>query len=1003
MNVLIDKNNNLKEIDYTFILKEILKNIKSVKVHSGTKYILVNELSSISKNIAQNILQNDDLEKRLNLNCPENEIISSVNFKDEKEFRKNIKLIDESLEEILKETDFSHFLINNLKDYQKQNIKRTVNFGLDFDFKNQSLQKNKMNLCFDKNTKHKKRLRVEEVNINIKISEIKENIKKSIINTIKKSCDLDEDVMENLIDEVNSESEDIKLLFDLLDSEALARVKRSIGYIYLEYVFENFETKKEENNIKQENLVKDYIRRFKLFDEFLVELSKKSINDCLINEIDICDLFSRENAFDELPIIGVVDGNIFEDSDENFKNCKFTMKLKLNGKVSKYNYDSAYDYYIDCMKNRVEQKKDEISTKKRFKIFFLYNFFIRNLGQLDYNPCKNFYMLKENLEKDFDNNFEKFINMLEIKLNQDNTKQNLKQIENYFKQSIKQKTYKSNKKELTLDLILHQNILDKAEFENYKIIKDCVDRKYGTKPYLRYVSVTENKKYEDSLFSTNINVVFETFSTVEQNKIENLTFDYDLKNTKTVSVVFYPYLENEDMKNEFKEIKNQTLSGKACFYIDSTRDEEFFSDKKMFFVYSFVYNLISYMITKKVLEKLNLDSKTYVSIIRHHNKLTKEKTSKSHELIRSLSKTLSHLLSKDYKVSSQGFDVFSNNYKVYNYFNKQTKNNKQEEIERLVYFKYKNAQKSLYSKVTKNFIIKDIKNIDLKNEKIAMIALSSSKSDFDKETGISTLFGDVVTFDLNSFESNLHLRCENLSSFTENYDKKDLYEKPTILRDIIHKLYKMDYKKIIYISKAPFTTDLNITKKQQVYFMNEKLINFIKGNLKDLIIYPLYYDTFYLYDYENNEKTMYIDDYYELEKLNEGISKSSANIFNLYSGKTVVNNKENYQDDFCYNQMIFYKTLFNIYESKILNTNISEGLILNSTNKKIITNCITCYHYSKYEANLNLNIKINPYENLIGESGISNTSVYEYEISKYKKLKFNSLSFLKEVEKSMEV
>ena len=62
---------------------------------------------------------------------------------------------------------------------------------------------------------------------------------------------------------------------------------------------------------------------------------------------------------------------------------------------------------------------------------------------------------------------------------------------------------------------------------------------------------------------------------------------------------------------------------------------------------------------------------------------------------------------------------------------------------------------------------------------------------------------------------------------------------------------------------------------------------------------------------------------------------------------------------------------------------------------------LTLYHFSRYEGGIgNINLKLDPYENLIGDDSVGALSIFKHMTGG---VKFNSLAFLTEVRKALNV
>jgi hypothetical protein len=100
--------------------------------------------------------------------------------------------------------------------------------------------------------------------------------------------------------------------------------------------------------------------------------------------------------------------------------------------------------------------------------------------------------------------------------------------------------------------------------------------------------------------------------------------------------------------------------------------------------------------------------------------------------------------------------------------------------------------------------------------------------------------------------------------------------------------------------------------------------------------------------------------------------------------------------------VISYATLLNIYEGILDDQDIREGLMYDRGLKNDLLQYLTLFHFSQYEAapkkTQNISLKLNPYQNLIGDYSVGAFSIFNQMSGK---AKFNLLAFLTEVRKAL--
>ncbi|WP_308253938.1 hypothetical protein [Geminocystis sp. GBBB08] len=182
--------------------------------------------------------------------------------------------------------------------------------------------------------------------------------------------------------------------------------------------------------------------------------------------------------------------------------------------------------------------------------------------------------------------------------------------------------------------------------------------------------------------------------------------------------------------------------------------------------------------------------------------------------------------------------------------------------------------------------------------------------------------------------------------------------------------------------------------------MSKAVLKKLKGDRQDIRIYPIFFDKYFVVKLEGKlggEKqpttSLYIQDTEYLGKLFEDDSQKSVVFFNLFNGLYVGKKEERN-----YRGVMSYSTLLNTYDEILDNQDISQGLIYDKESNNLkddILQYLTFFHFSRFEANKNvINIKLNPYENIIDDSSVGKHCLFSFA---NKKVDFNSLAFLTEV------
>ena len=959
-NTLRDVSNHLATIDYTKVLQKAEEKVKEISIQSTNTYMDFNNLNNVVKDIMKELkAEHGTVFDILDINRDKKPKHITLNHKDYEVFMSQIEKLAEGIQ--VKSPDKS--VLSTLEDLKKQDKKR-VNFGVTYPFTDRQLLR-KM-VSFTEKHQGEERLRVDEVEIKLDLKEIESQLKTSIINLLKQECE-DEDVLEEKIEKVEQGKYQVNEVINLLNDESLARIKRTVSYLYLEYLLSSARDKKSSKYC----LACNYIKRFKLLEQYLKELVTRPDEEGKVQigmrSYDLCDVLSEGNAFDALPFVGKVNGVLLEDRDTEQKTFKIALRMKLNGSVQKEGSTSSLAYHINAF--RGEKKND----KNRLRTFFLYTFMLVNLRDESFDPIANWKKIKKMIEgSSFEEVAEKFVD--KHKSSDSELHIVAEEMKGLFTDLIKYKVsgLQCSNKVYSRNLILYRGIME-ADFENPTLFKKVEYKK----EYLKYVSVVEDEgPSETTLLNMPITITIQSRSLYEKGETEQTKLAYQLEDTRILPIVLYPDMPKKVMEqrlgNLWQEL-NQVYHIRIPYVLT---EKEIIGEDGL--LYSVIYITVVYLLLHKVLKGINaLENKClYIPLNRVHSERQQNEAAKVSEYIRNISKVLEHLLAVDYRAMSQGF--------VY---------------DKAQYNAYLNAASSMYNRVTKTF--KQPKGFKL--DKAAIIVVTSRKCDniAGNSQEIALLMGEVILFDKDN-EGNMI--CDSWKTFSDYYRTDDFYQKPRVLSDVVNELYQKGYTKIIYIAKAPYSSKLNITNQMEnKFFMNEEIIEMMKVNKQGLMIYPLYFEQFFAVDYKGAtdiHEALYVSNTSEIDHYLTNNSQSIAGVLNVYSGKVVGSSHQ--KKGKYYRSVMLYSTLCNMYQDKQTNAALFEGLVSETTLKQGLVEILIMLHYARYEADKSSSIKINPYERLIGDDSVAARSVFTFECDRLKELNFNMLAYLTDVKKILD-
>lgn len=802
------------------------------------------------------------------------------------------------------------------------------------------------------------------------------------------------DILNDLVEDQEKKS-DFHKLKHLMNTQALGKVQREARIRYLEFILENVRSDKDAIYLE------DLIRRLRLIEEYFNNDQQSDghyqVNyaGCLFN---LKDIFSTSDAFDMLPIISLIAGQLGETTDEEKGELQFIfgLKLKLNGKVQTEGGREVFERNLNLLNPDSDEHvegldlddsfKKENFARKVIKIAFLYYFvFSRDFSapnhepdsELTYDPIASFEtkalpflqgsdeIKKHKLFRNIKINFDKFkvgdkINKLKQLL--------LKNIRNIGKKS-QPRTYR-------IQIGVKQGILErdsKTISSRSTLFKPVFNESSRGDNYnneaLRYISVGDPNADPSFLCTLPASIHIsdvEYFSTTDT---QTFSMEYDIAGIRTIPVLLTPKEENSRKiyKDSFQKQKLLVFP-----YQHQRLREQIFNqgDSPQAFVYRVTFSLLAYTCLKLLLDAAK--TRLFIPIIRFHLN-DKEDPSAEEEFMRSLFSSISHLLNEEHPSSSQGFYI------------KDIKN-----------YKTSNALTSLYSVLPKKFKFSS-GSTPTQIDKLAIIVVSSRESDASRRDDykIYNFLGEVMGVQRQSDDT---IRLQLIKTFSDICNSHNIHSNPPVLLDEVSRLYKQGYRHFFYIAKAPYSRTLNMTRTEEdeeLFFMSKAIINAFIQDKPDIKIYPIFFDKYFVVAQPNiKASSLYIQDVSELTTLVEDPSKQAVVFFNLFNGITV--GKEKY-----YNGVISYATLLNIYKGILDDEALRTGLIYDGSLKNELLQYLTLFHFSRYEAaptnTRKISLKLDPYQNIIGNESVGAKSIFKHMTGG---VKFNSLAFLTEVRKA---
>ncbi|MEY3401197.1 MAG: hypothetical protein RLZZ86_812 [Cyanobacteriota bacterium] len=1017
-------NSDLANVDYTDLLAKILKVLKEQQIFTISK-----DNQRLRIDVNQVVNEVIKLNPANPLGSEKSVRAATLNFSSHSQdtFITQIKEITGYIQQhlttaiqknptnqLINRFQFIQQLLTDLQtfkgEYKKDEKNQTI---LDFTYPflpAKNLQKQRLTVKRNENSPNKQLLKAHKVKISV---DKPRDFSATLLTGINNHLDVnfadinsqDREELEDIIDslEKNSNS-DIYSLQNLVNQETLGKLKKLAKIKYLEFLLENIDDNASEDNRRGKIYLQDLIRRLYLLEDYIND-SNKADGEYGVNyagkSVNYQSMFSRSEAYDILPIIPNIEGFLGETEDPGKEKIEFTfgLKLKFNGKVQAYGGRTVFDYNLNILNPDSKEHQQAVgneSEKSNFaykvlKIAFLYYFIFTSHQdpqaenydpkmELEYNPIEKFEKDVLPILKGSDDEAKKQLFRTWIAgFKKLNIREKIKTLKKVLTNLIKRKTVFSSR-EYPIHISVKNSILenDIDTINERETIFKAVLRK-NFKECLKYINIGNATTQTNLLITLSGNINISEIHFLKTEDKETFDMEYDISPfVKVLPAIFLGWEDKRCQDFYNKNLKHRKL------LIFPHRLETPKLEPHQEIIYKITYSLLAYICLHVILEKqTKLETKIFIPLLRIHLKQKTDNDVIIEKFIVHLTKVLSHLFNDGYRSNDQGI-VITDSQKQIN-------------------FKILNVLSSLYSVVPKKFIFSSNNKFAFKElDKIAIIIVSSRES--DSIWGInekkSNLMGEILTLQMEAKS----VRFQLLKTFSENFDDHEkMFEYPTIIVDNVNKLYQKGYRHFIYIAKVPYSSTLHITqtvKDEELFFMSKNVITAFIKNKPDIKIYPMFFEKYYVVKIKdeitstskNNEKptSLYIQDTLELTNLVEDrtSNKQSVIFFNLFNGLQVAN-------DVNYHGVMSYATLLNMYDGILDDKDIRKGLIYDDNNdnqlKNEILQCLTLFHFSRYEKSGTIQLKLDPYENLIGNESVSQAALFPHSRNKGN---FNSLAFL---------
>lgn len=789
--------------------------------------------------------------------------------------------------------------------------------------------------------------------------------------------------------------------------ESLARIQRTARTFYLRYLHEEMRNRKVKDREKVQgiNLLASLIRRLHSIEQYIQQEDyghyQVTYKDTKLN---LCDLFSRADAFDALPLISEIEGSLGESTDylQGSKTFVNGLKLKLNGSVHIHggNGQPVFQYnlaLLDPESKTYQEREAETELKDNFharvlKVALLYYFVFMKMDDPKYDPRPDF-------ERDIlevfrhGSELEKVNALRKLKQQIEKGDTQLQTLKKALIEFLDLPTTDPKPQRTTFVLSLKDDVLVKdpdSMITQQIFFQDRVQTN-DRKDVLKYIAIEKAQASTDAICKLPLHLTFEPIYYYEASEArETFTMTYDTNGIQVLPVFLAPY--DTGIVDKYKDVFQENR--RIVFPYRHRPDVH--SNSAQAFVYRFTYQLLAYIFIKLVADIAEIQEKRklFFPIVRLHSQ---EKTADDpgtkyddETFMYSLSKVLAHLLSQDYISNSQGFHL--NTLQGHG----------------SDFYKLDNALYSLYSAIPRLFQLTQPSQGSTsipgtiapqhQLEKLAVIVVSSRKCDVNKKTPDlyqATVYGEVIGMER---LKDGRVRVGTFSTFSVNQPSQLIYEQPAALIEQVKACYAQGYRHFLYVARAPYSRSLHISDRansEDLFFMRKDIIQALRKSGTGIKVYPIFCDTYYVVNQRRKSRksqltvdSLYIDDLGELASLALDSSRRSLIFLNLFSGATI-----NQQQ--IYNGVMSYSTLVNVYDSDpTYDQYIWSDVLSEHTPQSFkgeLIDFITLLHFSRYEKPHHSGFKLDPYKRIIGDKSVGKMAIFPHMKSS---TSFNALAFL---------
>jgi hypothetical protein len=516
-------------------------------------------------------------------------------------------------------------------------------------------------------------------------------------------------------------------------------------------------------------------------------------------------------------------------------------------------------------------------------------------------------------------------------------------------------------------LVLHNGMLnlnpDRMVVQKRFFRTELFNKDEQHKEALRYISVQDAlPQQNEAFYALPIQIHFEPIylSSLDKEVSEEAHLCYAIDRWQILPVIFVPDTPASHA------LANQAYGKYPRVLIPYRERVGLQLDSPEIAIYRWAFALISYLsldvLWSKVIQfTVQRRERLFFPMIRMHEQTQEKgfdrgKLPTEGSVIRGLAKTLAHLYSSETGTLSntQGFTrraLTNDSYML------------------------GNGLSSLYNVLPR--IIERPKTAPNALDKLAIIIISSRRSDLHTGSAFQRIcvYGEVV-FCTRQLDGKL--KVEQFKTFAVNETSDDVYRTPRTLNDQVRRCDKAGYHHIFYIAKAPYTSHVHFTGKEEseeLFFMSPHIIGGVLETFPDVKLYPMFCDQYYVAKVNTNpgKESLYVDDTKELREILTDPSKSTVVFFNVMNGIQVQPREK--RGHRYYSGVVSYATLINMYANPLYDQPIRNNLLDNrepGSLRKDMLDFLAYVHGVRYEQRLKtgVQLKLDPYDAIIGYDSV---------------------------------